>query len=262
MCQRRWLELIKNYDWEILYHSGKANMVANALSRKERLKMIMSLGELIRDFEEMETKVKITGARTEKLFEISMQPELLEKIRLCQEKVMNEGRESMTGEEIYTEKDDKGIMRMRVIHHELKLMVEGIRDTYILSPGVPDEGFKDNLRGLTRRKGMDSVWLAIKISRKTNDYRRAQDARTSSGPKDQGYNRSNQKMDDNNPRMDKRGWMRFQKKGKLTYELLDPLRKYNSDARQIGAYERIGRQPGVTYMEQPERVIDRKGTSS
>ena len=26
------------------------------------------------------------------------------------------------------------IVRMRVIHHELKLMVEGIRDTYILSP--------------------------------------------------------------------------------------------------------------------------------
>ncbi|KAL8125740.1 hypothetical protein AgCh_013127 [Apium graveolens] len=59
----------------------------------------------------MEIEVKVTGTGTEKLFEISMQPELLEKIRLCQEKVMNEGRESMTGEEIHTEKDDKGIMR-------------------------------------------------------------------------------------------------------------------------------------------------------
>ncbi|KAL8119014.1 hypothetical protein AgCh_016493 [Apium graveolens] len=48
--QRRRLELIKNYDWEILYHSGKANVVADALSKKERLKMIMSLGEFIRDF--------------------------------------------------------------------------------------------------------------------------------------------------------------------------------------------------------------------
>jgi hypothetical protein len=34
MRQRRWLELIKDYDLEIHYHSGKANVVANALSRK------------------------------------------------------------------------------------------------------------------------------------------------------------------------------------------------------------------------------------
>ena len=35
MRQRRWLELIKDYDCEILYHPGKANVVADALSRKE-----------------------------------------------------------------------------------------------------------------------------------------------------------------------------------------------------------------------------------
>ena len=93
MCQRRWLELIKDYNYEILYHPGKAKMVANALILKERLKMKLSLGELIRDFEKMEIEVKVTGAGTEKLFEILMQPELLEKIILCQEKVMNEGRE-------------------------------------------------------------------------------------------------------------------------------------------------------------------------
>jgi hypothetical protein len=34
MRQRRWLELIKDYDLEIHYHPGKANVVANALSRK------------------------------------------------------------------------------------------------------------------------------------------------------------------------------------------------------------------------------------
>jgi hypothetical protein len=32
--QRRWLELIKDYDLEIHYHPGKANMVADALSQK------------------------------------------------------------------------------------------------------------------------------------------------------------------------------------------------------------------------------------
>jgi hypothetical protein len=34
MRQRRWLELIKDYDFEIHYHLGKANVVADALSRK------------------------------------------------------------------------------------------------------------------------------------------------------------------------------------------------------------------------------------
>ena len=34
MRQRRWLELIKDYDLEVHYHPGKANMVVDALSRK------------------------------------------------------------------------------------------------------------------------------------------------------------------------------------------------------------------------------------
>jgi hypothetical protein len=34
MRQRRWLELIKDYDLEIHYHLGKANVVADAMSRK------------------------------------------------------------------------------------------------------------------------------------------------------------------------------------------------------------------------------------
>ncbi|GJU53220.1 putative reverse transcriptase domain-containing protein [Tanacetum coccineum] len=38
MRQRRWLELLADYDCEIRYHPGKANIVANALSRKERIK--------------------------------------------------------------------------------------------------------------------------------------------------------------------------------------------------------------------------------
>jgi len=34
MRQRRWLEFIKDYDFTISYHPGKANSVADALSRK------------------------------------------------------------------------------------------------------------------------------------------------------------------------------------------------------------------------------------
>ncbi|GKF60257.1 putative reverse transcriptase domain-containing protein, partial [Tanacetum coccineum] len=39
MRQRRWIELFSDYDCEIRYHPSKANVVADALSRKERLKL-------------------------------------------------------------------------------------------------------------------------------------------------------------------------------------------------------------------------------
>ncbi|GJU87261.1 putative reverse transcriptase domain-containing protein [Tanacetum coccineum] len=50
MRQRRWLELLSNYDCELRYHPGKANVVADALSQKNRLKplrvraLVMTIG--------------------------------------------------------------------------------------------------------------------------------------------------------------------------------------------------------------------------
>ncbi|GKB27705.1 hypothetical protein Tco_0867106 [Tanacetum coccineum] len=38
MRQRHWLELLADYDCEIRYHLGKANIIADALSQKERIK--------------------------------------------------------------------------------------------------------------------------------------------------------------------------------------------------------------------------------
>ena len=36
MRQRRWMEFLKDYDFTLHYHPGKANVVADALSRKSR----------------------------------------------------------------------------------------------------------------------------------------------------------------------------------------------------------------------------------
>ena len=44
MRQRRWLELIKDYNLEVHYHPGKANVVADALSQKYHSKPLREDG--------------------------------------------------------------------------------------------------------------------------------------------------------------------------------------------------------------------------
>jgi hypothetical protein len=54
--QQRWLELIKDYDLGINYHPGKANVVADALSRRSHLNMLATwelLPELHEEFEKL-----------------------------------------------------------------------------------------------------------------------------------------------------------------------------------------------------------------
>jgi hypothetical protein len=52
--QRRWLELIKDYDLNIHYHPGKANVVADALNRKHYCNNLMVLEQQSALYEEME----------------------------------------------------------------------------------------------------------------------------------------------------------------------------------------------------------------
>ena len=40
MRQRRWLDVVKDYECDILYHPDTANVVADALSRKEESALI------------------------------------------------------------------------------------------------------------------------------------------------------------------------------------------------------------------------------
>ena len=37
--QRRWVEMLEDFDFTLLYHLGKANVVAYALSRKSQCKL-------------------------------------------------------------------------------------------------------------------------------------------------------------------------------------------------------------------------------
>ena len=62
MRQRRWLELLKDYDFSLNYHPGKANVVAVALSQKTlhlSAMMIKEL-ELIEHFRDMSLVCEVT----------------------------------------------------------------------------------------------------------------------------------------------------------------------------------------------------------
>ena len=43
--QRRWVEYMKDYDFELAYHPGKANMVANALIRRSHVASLLASWE-------------------------------------------------------------------------------------------------------------------------------------------------------------------------------------------------------------------------
>ncbi|KAA0057668.1 pol protein [Cucumis melo var. makuwa] len=81
MRQRRWLELVKDYDCEILYHLGKANVVADALSRKvsHSAALITRQTPLHRDLERAEIAVSV-GAVTMQLAQLTVQPTLRQRI--------------------------------------------------------------------------------------------------------------------------------------------------------------------------------------
>nr|GFD00590.1 putative reverse transcriptase domain-containing protein [Tanacetum cinerariifolium] len=62
MRQRRWLELLKDYDTNIQYHSGKANVVADALSRKSgMIAGIKVEEEIIHDLERLDIELYVRG---------------------------------------------------------------------------------------------------------------------------------------------------------------------------------------------------------
>nr|GFC95838.1 RNA-directed DNA polymerase [Tanacetum cinerariifolium] len=62
MRHRRWLELLKDYDTNIQYHPGNANVVADALSRKSgMIAGIKVEEEIIRDLERLDIELYVRG---------------------------------------------------------------------------------------------------------------------------------------------------------------------------------------------------------
>ncbi|GJZ99533.1 putative nucleotidyltransferase, ribonuclease H, partial [Tanacetum coccineum] len=84
MRQRRWLELLKDYDTNIQYHPGKANVVADALSRKSgMIAGIKVEEEIIRDLERLDIELCVRG-QSGFWASLRVEPNLISQIKTAQ----------------------------------------------------------------------------------------------------------------------------------------------------------------------------------
>ncbi|GJQ90678.1 putative nucleotidyltransferase, ribonuclease H [Tanacetum coccineum] len=84
MRQRRWLELLKDYDTNIQYHPGKANVVADALSRKSgMIAGIKVEEEIIRDLERLDIELCVRG-QNGFWASLRVEPNLISQIKTAQ----------------------------------------------------------------------------------------------------------------------------------------------------------------------------------
>nr|GFA37905.1 putative reverse transcriptase domain-containing protein [Tanacetum cinerariifolium] len=84
MRQRRWLELLKDYDTNIQYHPGKANVVADALSRKSgMIAGIKVEEEIICDLERLSIKLFVSGQHGY-WASLRIEPDLISRIKEAQ----------------------------------------------------------------------------------------------------------------------------------------------------------------------------------
>jgi hypothetical protein len=130
MRQRRWLELIKDYELEVHYHPGKANVVVDALSRKAHYNYLPVVHPTR---EESSTRVVLDLS----LFNITLTPTLMNEI-------------------IATQKSDEGMghikRRMRESDPKGACFHEDVEDTL---------WFKDRLVVLKREALKKRFWMKL-----------------------------------------------------------------------------------------------------
>ena len=86
MRQRRWMEFLKDYDFELKYHPGKANVMADALSRKSLHLSTLMIQEmkLLEEFRDLKLETSLEDQKMS-VCRIDVTSHLREEIRKAQE---------------------------------------------------------------------------------------------------------------------------------------------------------------------------------
>jgi len=102
MRQRRWMKFLKDYDFELLYHPGKANVVADALSRKtvHTTHLMIKEVELLEKFRDMRLQVEL-GSESIKCSTLTISSDFLSSVRERQllDDSLNRVREQLGSDE-------------------------------------------------------------------------------------------------------------------------------------------------------------------
>jgi hypothetical protein len=142
--QRRWLELIKNYDLGINYHLGKANVVADALSRRSHMSQLVVDSmpfELCEEFDKLNHRI-IANTKT---MEMEVGSSLLQEIRRGQledEKIQEIKRNIKEEKSPGFSDDDEGVLWYKgricvpnVKELKDKILHEAHESAYFIHPG-------------------------------------------------------------------------------------------------------------------------------
>ena len=137
MRQRRWMEYLEQYDFDLQYHPGKANVVADALSRKTRCTLSYladkdwEILHLLKEFqlERIENRGRAT------IFTIRVEPDLISRIIQAQTEDA-EARsyrakiESDFGLDQWTISDDRGIRFHNRLFVPLSLREDVLKESH------------------------------------------------------------------------------------------------------------------------------------
>ncbi|WVZ53011.1 LOW QUALITY PROTEIN: hypothetical protein U9M48_004004, partial [Paspalum notatum var. saurae] len=175
MGQRRWLELIKDYDLEIHYHPGKANVVADALSRKAHCNVIETrptVRVICCDMDEIEMPTE----QHAELYSLIIEPTIKDQIIAAQkqDKGMAHIRDEINErKKACLRLDEEGILWFKnrlVVPKDMKLrkkiLDEAHTSMFTMHPGSNKmyQDLKQIFGGLAyprNQKGYDSIWVII-----------------------------------------------------------------------------------------------------
>ena len=147
MRQSRWLEFLKNYDFQLSYHPGKANVVVDALSRKllHMSALMVKELELVEQLRDLSLGSELTSSGV-KLGMFKLASNILEEIKIGRKedfKLVDRVVLVNQGKGVDFRLDENGVLMFRnrvcvldVLELKKRILEEGHRSSLTIHPGA------------------------------------------------------------------------------------------------------------------------------